>query len=468
VRWVAPAGLQVDICGEFFQPQDRAQLVGSIVGLREYVYSFLPHHAYGYEQETVKSSRPLIQKVLVPQFVQEHFRLTMERMSRMSCFECGALIEDLNHVTVHCSDVQLAISHCLSLYVDEALRQHPEAFKSDSFVSAVVVADPKKESPEEESYLPKKYPRLARASGECVAAPLDGPRASPLATAVFWQCSEPSSELSELILLLAPHSSRLKDVDMLMAIRTLSVLEIKALLVHFPQGPLYLYSTVVNHKVAFSGHWFEESKRTATERLYGPLWEVVRRNDIDSVAEILQLFLNRGEKINARCGPNGTIFHSIAENQLLFADEPWSREELEVVFGMLVSHGADITTPGPEGNVLEYVWKEAHMESHRSLGFEMQFSSLVRSLIDMGATNSVCDPNGLIPSTARMLAVAEDRRPSKDDREYYFHGTCSDPQAEAYRRQLDGLPLLLPEQLGYPPQRRSTESRTSLLSSEDL
>lgn len=440
VKWIAPAGLQDDIRGGFSQPTDQIELAGSIVGLRIYVNTFLPHHAYRYEQETAKSSRPLIQEVLDPQFVQEHFRMTLQRISRVSCFDCMALVEDLNHVTVHCSDVQLAISHALRLYVDEALSDHLEAFKSDSFVSAVVVADSTLKPPGDEFHVPNQHSGHARASEECATLPLDGPRASPLASAVFWQCRQPSSEFSMIILLLAPHSSRLKDVDILMAIRKLSMLEIEALLIHFPNGPLYLCSTVLNHNIAFYGHWFQESNRMATEQSYGPLWEVVRRDDVESIAELLRFFLNRGENINSRCGPRGTVFHSVAENQLLFADYYRSGEELEFVFGILIAHGADIQATGPEGNVLEYVWKGAHVEYYGDSGVLLgSFTSLVKSLIKMGATNSARDPNGMIPSKARMLAVAKAGTPCEEDVDYYFHGRCSDSELEVYFRELDGL-----------------------------
>lgn len=250
---------------------------------------------------------------------------------------------------------------------------------------------------------------------------------------------------------------------MLMAIRTLSTLEIEALLTQFPQCPLYLSSSLSDHHPDAICDWMENPDRMAVNFPYGPLFEVVRRDDLESIAEMLQLFLDRGEMINSRCGPKGTIFHSVAEHQLLYAYKSKSREQLEIIFGMFISHGADINATGPEGNVLEYIW-----ESFGGLEIVSgAFKKLVESLVKMGATNSVCDPNGLIPSKARMLAVATSNNPSLEDMFYYFHGTCSDTKADNYRRGLDGLSLISPYRLGCPPQSQSSESRTSSLIVEE-
>jgi len=461
VRWVVPAQIRGNSCDRTLQPMNQKQLTDCVpfnAGLYDYVHTFLPFHAYRYEQEAAKSSRPLIQKILDPQFVQNHLRITSEcwrTTSRAFCLECNAVLPKSHAVARHCSDLQLAISHCLSLYVEEALNHHPEAFESDSFVSAAVVADSDLTILTGTVYSPKPYLYRADSSEIWMKSHLNGPRASPLATAVFWNCHLPSPERSRLVLLLAPHSSRLRELDMLVAIRSLSVLEIEALLIRFPQGPLFLTSVLRNNHVASLGNSFRDSNRMAAEYHYGPLWDTVRRDDIKSVAAILRLFLDRGEMINVQCGPKGTVFHSVAEHQLLSGRLP--RKKLELMFGMLMAHGADINATGPEGNVLEYVWKEAHVEDYdRRFGTRMRsFAALVMALIRMGARNSAHDPNGLIPSKARMLAVAESDEPSEEDIGYYFDGRCSYPEAEAYRRQLDGLSEVSPEQYSYPPAKQN-------------
>jgi len=477
VRWVVPAGLYDNTCSESLQPMDQKQLEDCDVGLNRYAYVFLPYHAYHYEQETAKSSSSLIHNVLSPRFVREHCRLNCDwRPGRGSCSDCSWLKWRGSHITGLCDDVQLAVSHCLSPYVKEALRYHPEAFKSGSFVSALDVTYPILEIPGDEFLSPGRRPECVEPSGEMSVSPLDDPRANPLGTAVLWGCYRPSPERSKLVLLLAPHSSRLKDVEMLMAIRTLSIVEIEALLVDFPPFPLHLCSSLLDQRPHAAEILFTNPERVIANGTYGPLWEVGRRYDIRSTTELLRFFLERGEEINAQCGPKGTILHSVAENCLVSTALAWPDGQIEAVFNILTAHGADINATGPEGNVLEYVWREAHVTTHRlTIVTHLEdyrrtrvksFSSLVRSLIKMGATNSVCDPNGLVPSKARMLAVANAHHPSVEDIDYYFHGTCSDPHTQAYRRELDGLSLISSEQLDCP-SRRSTESRTSSLFVED-
>ena len=475
VRWAAPARTHGDTCNAPLQPRSQAQLADCdflTEGLYKYVYNQLPYHAYHYEQETAKSSWSLIHNVLSPRFVREHCRTHLEsRIERRYCSDCGTLVGRSHHVTALCNDVQLAVSHRLSLYVEEALRHHPEAFQSDTFVSAIVVETTLLGATEEESFPPKGTPEPSRNGTfhlmeEWTLSPLDGPRASPLATAVLWCCDSPSSERSSLILLLAPHSSRLEDLDMLVAIKTLSMLEVEALLIHFRKGPLHFFSTVVDHDMSGLWYWGEDRRQLATAYPYGPLWEVVKRNDIESVAKSLRYFLDRGEKINSQCGPEGTIFHSVAEFLLIFVQWTWprenisrqnvswkniSREKVDILFDMFIYYGADINATGPKGNVLEYVWKQAHAQYDRDLELNSRsFTILIESLIERGVTNSVYDPNGLIPSKARMLAVAEAGGPSEDDVNYYFRGTCSDTEAETYRRQLDDISEGSPGQLSRP------------------
>ena len=462
VKWVAPAPIHDGTCDVSLLPRGQAQLADCdplSEGLYEYVHLRLLDHAYHYEQETAKSSWPLIQKVLSAQFVRDHIRINLKhRNSRYCVGDCALLPSDWSHNTALCSDVQLAVTHQLSLYVEEALQRHPEAFRSGSFVSAVVVTNPVFEALGEGPHSPKARLRHAKPFEEWIDLPLDGPRASPLATAVLWRCQLFTHSCPKFVLLLARHSSPLKDTDMLMAIRMLSTLEIEALLTQFPQCPLYLSSSLSDHDPDAISDWMEKPDETAVNFPYGPLFEVVRRDDPESIAEMLQLFLDRGEIINSRCGPKGTIFHSLAEKQLFFTEKPLGKEQLEVLFGVFISHGADINTTGPEGNVLEYVWKEAHVKYHRHPLFQPNsFTNSTELLIKMGATNSVCDPNGLIPSKTRMLAVAEVGQPSEHDVKYYFHGTCSDTQAETYRRQLDGLSLISSGRLSCPSPEPSTK-----------
>lgn len=100
--------------------------------------------------------------VLSPQFVRDHIRINLKHQYSHFCGgDCKLLLSGWSHNTAFCSDVQLAVAHQLSLYVEEALQHHPEAFRSDLFVSAVVVADSVFEAFEEGSHLPEARLRHA-------------------------------------------------------------------------------------------------------------------------------------------------------------------------------------------------------------------------------------------------------------------------------------------------------------------
>ena len=126
-----------------------------------------------------------------------------------------------------------------------------------------------------------------------------------------------------------------------------------------------------------------------TEQRLGPLYLVARRSFNDSyTTEILDLLLDRGEDVNALCGPRGTALHSHLEHVA-----EYDAEFVEI----MVLKGADINASGPIGNPLEYVWYLANT----NLGDRKSRASYPRAiehLISLGAVNQKPDPNGVIPS----------------------------------------------------------------------
>lgn len=359
--------------------------------LHDYVHTSLLYHASKFEQETGKTSWPLIHKLLHAKFIREHAARAAAYRDE-TCSGCYSILWSNGCIVLY-GHVQVAVCHHLMLHVEEALARYPEAFSSDPYDGAYYGSD----WPITWYYQPVYKETL----------PEPGPRDSPLATAVACYLTTPSPERSRLMLSLIPHLPRLRDELMLQAIVQAPKAEIEALLVQFPQGAQQFWKTQVT-----------------IEGPFGPLWTFGRRKDhhCEEAAEILRVLLARGEEINSQCYPEGTVLHSVVESHY---DD---LKTLKSSFRMLLSHGADINAPGSRRNVLEYIWKKSHEEPYGK--YRNLSSSLIKTFIQMCATNSVCDPNGLVPNRARMLAVAKTKGPSVEDKRYYFHGACSDTKDE--------------------------------------
>ena len=63
----------------------------------------------------------------------------------------------------------------------------------------------------------------------------------------------------------------------------------------------------------------------------------------------------------------------------------------------LMAKGADVYASGPLGTPLELLWRMAN-----TVKFKANYSSLwagaIRQLVEDGAVNNGCDPNGFVPS----------------------------------------------------------------------
>lgn len=189
-------------------------------------------------------------------------------------------------------------------------------------------------------------------------------------------------------------SPRLDDSDMLVAIRCLTKTEITALLVKFPSGQLKLHPSLLGHR------------------------SVSRALKVD-------LFLERGEDINSICGPDGTFLHAAVGHfhgppvRDRPSDKKYRTNKVKALFDKCIARGADLKATGPHGNALEYTWKQGHV------GFCLYHPFLIKRIVELEVPNSICDPNGQIPSRERMLAVSEKEKIDAQDRSLYYHGTTT-------------------------------------------
>lgn len=109
-------------------------------------------------------------------------------------------------------------------------------------------------------------------------------------------------------------------------------------------------------------------------------------------------------------------------------------DDIQAKIHLFVDFGADIHAKGEHGNVLEYVWKAMHCESSFDCLEVRAYGIPIDILINMGVTNAVCDPNGMVPSKKRMLAMSKKEHPSPRDMSLYYYGTIARSDEWTFRR----------------------------------
>jgi hypothetical protein len=382
------------ICEEDLGKERNPDLNIAQLNLSEYVERFLPQHAYRFEKESETSSRAIIRAVLTPSFLRAHALLYRDMDRFPECFT-GMWGPDVPFVLI--SGVHLAIAHQLRWYVEEEISeisQNPDVSLEAGTRNSTI-----------------EYPRDDY--GYAVIPPVQkvgGP--SLLETAVLCSSLDPSATRSALVVFLAGLSRPLNDEDMLFAIRRAPPSDLRALLSNFPTGKLQLTSKHLFHDRS----WVHPLKDEDSQN-FGPLWDIACRvNDEDNAAELLDLFVERGEDINARCGPYGTALHSAI---LCHIRHGRRRDDIRPMLNLLIDHGANPNEPGPDGNSLEFVWKLGNTSEHSIFRFARIYAPIIWFLIEKGALNQRRDPNGKIPTVERMLTFGTTWDNYKNGKRYY-------------------------------------------------
>ena len=196
------------------------------------------------------------------------------------------------------------------------------------------------------------------------------------------------------------HYPRVHDAAILVALENCSAKVVHLLLSHLPSGKMALESGILNADEELYEDVYRSKLIDFIQKPFnvGPLWYVARRHYrlvLEDAAELIDLFLGRGEDINEQCGPFGTALHGA----LLRVN---SGNENDAMWDLLVSKGADINAVGPFGTPLAFVWRLANTSSKDEDLFLTPYILAIDWLLELGATNNTCDPNGSIPSSKRM------------------------------------------------------------------
>ena len=209
---------------------------------------------------------------------------------------------------------------------------------------------------------------------------------------------------TSIVALLLDHYSCVHDVEMIIALQHCPAEVVHLMLLRWPDGKMVLRSNVLRSdgylKPEVSSYGLLEFCPEIFD--FGPMWHIARRMRFVSaipareLAELVDLFVRRGEDINGQCGPFGTALHGV----LLQSGLPLSSVDL---LKILVAKGADVNAGGPLGTPLEFVWRLANT-AIIPLDWLLAYTHRIHWLIENGAENKKCDPNGSVPGKGRMLA----------------------------------------------------------------
>ena len=209
---------------------------------------------------------------------------------------------------------------------------------------------------------------------------------------------------TRIVALLLEQYSHAHDAEMSVALQYSSAEVVKLLLRGWPDGKMILKSNLIESDLKT----FKQFSRDILPEIWpdfsdvGPMWYIGSRckhdrSEEEDDAELIDLFVRRGEDINAQCYPVGTALHATSLHLALNDPYPFMGR-------LLVAKGANVNASGPLGTPLEFVWRLVNTLQDDMWGFVRPYTSMIRWLIESGAVNNRCDPNGSIPSKERMLS----------------------------------------------------------------
>ena len=347
--------------------------------LLKYAAMYMMHHAADVEQVVKLPSYTILQPSMSLSFLRYHGLYWKQR-----CFKCIGFFPPCP-APLH--PLHLAIAHGLEVYVKKNLsvtkKNHKPGSREWDDVFYLELDDYYREG------FPGSY------------------RMSLLEFAIYhaskWSAwSSPVSQTRILALLLEQYSHA-HDAEMSVALQFSSPEIVKLLLRDWPDGKMVLNLNLINSDKNLEE---EALSRSGLSKLLkgnydvGPMWFVARRvheHTTDENAELIDLFVRRGEDINAQCGPVGTALHSVFFH---LAEAASSFDMMR----LLVAKGANVNASGPLGTPLEFVWRLANTMVLFHGARIMRYTRVIRWLIKSGAVNNRCDPNGSVPSRERMLS----------------------------------------------------------------
>jgi len=372
--------------------------------LLQYVLLFLPDHAERLESGTMTSSHELLHNVLSQHYVDAHILAWCDN----TCVCCGSsnLRSKMREQTLPASPLTLAIVHGMALFIRDSLYTQGPGF--------VLPPQP------QEGTLLNSLHRMQRLNVRRYLFKDDPKPLTVTFLAIGAASGFPTLSRRTILETLLAVEPTIGDKTFRIALRTapLEVIQILLNKGSTSSGQLIFLSSVDYHSL--DTHHDQKLNR---KFCFLPLWEVARREDAEDTESVIDLFPQRGENINAQCGPFGTALHSFLKN----AEESYSDYQSEVL-QVLVCRGADVNAEGPRGKPLEYIWMLANTSKHGKMKMKYAWKYLepLRDLINLGAVNMREDPNGMVPSVERMTSWPANRYSDYEEyKRFYLDGPLS-------------------------------------------
>jgi hypothetical protein len=377
-------------------------IFGSAEGARlalSYAISYLPTHASNWEAISGKSTYSIIKDVLYQQVVILHASLFD---GTCACQRRGNLERRRNgRIT---DAIHLAIGHSLSGFVVNYLEE-----KNEQSLSARKMITPQ----------------------SCEATPIS--RALHLLSSfrdltiseeamVFeyahdFAVADPGPERVKTLQTILKFYPKVTESHVLMAVKGSSFEVVRELLLYCGNGKLQTQDSeelaLVRHRELLNKSW--------RPWWLGLFWAVGKRRlyeaqDPEDTERIIGLLLERGDDINAQCGPFGTALHSLVD-EIEYTGSRSSR-----MLEILLRNGLNINTQGQLGNGLEFLWRLANTSRWRKMKYVYEHRNMIQQLIRKGATNNQEDPNGLVPSVEAMMNWGKNWDAYQECKRFYMHG----------------------------------------------
>ena len=229
------------------------------------------------------------------------------------------------------------------------------------------------------------------------------------------QSTEIEKPVERLISLLMEHGAPVRDKDIIICMFWGSLSMLNLLMTARPPGKLvltrkdfntpspladlYRYYYPLDSK--WAGYYDSRDFDYGGERV-GPLWELGRSQSRE-FQPMLDFFVDRGEGLNDRCGPGGSLIHAliIKASHFLFS-EVHSLEQVSIV----IERGADVDNIGPHGTPLAMAWKIIRFAN---LGpwRQAQLQQIIGLLKRHGANCSWVEPDGTVVSEEEIETLIE-------------------------------------------------------------
>lgn len=353
--------------------------------LLQYAAAFMLHHAIEVEQGLGLPSYEMLQPGMSNAFMCYHRFYEAARDEVCACFQwCPEPLHPLH----------LAVAHGLDGYVKDFLSMFCEKTVQGSREWNDVFD---LEVPHKQKH---HYPFLRWNSLE---RNIDQLQMSLLEFAIHHASKHHFNGPSQarIVALLLNQIPGTHDAEMVFALQNSPAEVVQLMLPHWPDGKIRFKPETL----AADEDLTKEVSRSGLSNFLlepssvGPLWYIARRHTSfeEDDARLVDLFVRRGEDINGQCGPVGTALHA-ALFRLAFL---WPKPDM---WKVLIANGADINAQGPLGTPLELVWRLANTVERRKYKYVRPIILAIQWLLQCGAVNDKCDPNGSVPSKERMLA----------------------------------------------------------------